>query len=673
MNFLQSYLLYFLPVLFIPLIIHLLNRLRYRQIDWGAMYFISSLSRLSAYRLKLRQFLILLCRVLAMVFLVLAIARPISGAWFDWNFFRKTPEMVIILFDRSASMETRLLAKGPSRRQQAIELIIQTASAHYKGARFVLLENVFNKPYILDDINVIRNMPATDPSETAANIPQMFEKAVQFCRQNPADNWEIWLASDMQSSNLKPLSGQWKKLNSNISQLPGSRRLRLLTFNSRKANRAITAVKIRKNAFEPDKLQISAAVHNNSLSGNIRVKVVINKQEKVFNVLTDGNISRFKRTFKVATDEEGYGSVSIPDDNNMSDNKVYFAYEKTGILHCCVVADRENEQYLALSVSPSGLNPYIKVEKKTAAFINPAYLSSLSLLIWQVPLPTGQQADWLSSYIRNGGQVLFLPPAKADTGSFHKLSWKRVHSFENPAGIPTWIHDYGPLANTSLGEPMQLNQVRLFKKQSYSFLTHKKTFQSPGDTKNFNGKLPSSALSVVGTPLQEVYASCDDNSSFLSSSQLGKGRFWACSTLPGKTWSNLAQTTVFLPMIQRLLMEKQQRSNFTRDITSFTQEKNLTGGKWLPLADSGSPFINAGVYQKKGRYIALNIPEEECYTQSIPPEHFAKLLNSQTISSLNGEALSDTGPKELWRGCVLAVLICLLVEAILALPNREGI
>ncbi|MCK5844092.1 MAG: BatA domain-containing protein, partial [Victivallales bacterium] len=40
MTFLQPLLLWGLPLLAIPLIIHLMNRLRYRSVKWAAMIFL---------------------------------------------------------------------------------------------------------------------------------------------------------------------------------------------------------------------------------------------------------------------------------------------------------------------------------------------------------------------------------------------------------------------------------------------------------------------------------------------------------------------------------------------------------------------------------------------------------------------------------------------------------
>ncbi|MDA0753029.1 MAG: BatA domain-containing protein, partial [Verrucomicrobia bacterium] len=122
MTFLQPILLFGLPLILVPVVIHLLNRLRHRTQQWAAMRFLVAASRSSVSKAKLKQFLILLFRTLAVLMLILFLARPLSGGWMGWA-FASAPDTVLILLDRSSSMETRLAATSLSRREQPLELL----------------------------------------------------------------------------------------------------------------------------------------------------------------------------------------------------------------------------------------------------------------------------------------------------------------------------------------------------------------------------------------------------------------------------------------------------------------------------------------------------------------------------------------------------------------------
>src|SRR5256885_16392167 len=79
MTFLQPMLLVALPLVALPIVIHLINQRRYQTIRWAAMIFLLAANKMSRGYAKLRQFLILLFRTLAIATLVFAVAPPLAG------------------------------------------------------------------------------------------------------------------------------------------------------------------------------------------------------------------------------------------------------------------------------------------------------------------------------------------------------------------------------------------------------------------------------------------------------------------------------------------------------------------------------------------------------------------------------------------------------------------
>jgi hypothetical protein len=84
MTFLQPFILWGLPLILLPVLIHLLNRMRHRPQPWAAMRFLVSATRSSVNNARLRQWLILAMRVLAVLMLVLFLSRPLAGGWLGW-------------------------------------------------------------------------------------------------------------------------------------------------------------------------------------------------------------------------------------------------------------------------------------------------------------------------------------------------------------------------------------------------------------------------------------------------------------------------------------------------------------------------------------------------------------------------------------------------------------
>src|SRR3954468_13698070 len=62
----------------IPIIIHILNRRRYRTVNWAAMEFLLRALRRNRRRLRFEQWLLLAVRCLVLFFLGLALARPMG-------------------------------------------------------------------------------------------------------------------------------------------------------------------------------------------------------------------------------------------------------------------------------------------------------------------------------------------------------------------------------------------------------------------------------------------------------------------------------------------------------------------------------------------------------------------------------------------------------------------
>ena len=123
MTFLQPLLLIGLPLVTLPILIHLINQRRYQTVQWRSAHDVLARRQpdvASGYA-KLRQMLILLFRVLAIAGLIFAVSRPLAGGWLG----RATggrPDTTIILIDRSPSMQQQgpgtVISKLEAGRQQ---------------------------------------------------------------------------------------------------------------------------------------------------------------------------------------------------------------------------------------------------------------------------------------------------------------------------------------------------------------------------------------------------------------------------------------------------------------------------------------------------------------------------------------------------------------------------
>src|SRR5262245_21470888 len=157
MTFLQPIILWGLPLLLLPIIIHLVNRMRHRTVQWAAMRFLLKATQSSTSHAKLRQFLILALRTLAVVALILFLARPLAGGWLGWA-LAPAPDSIVLLLDRSASMEARAPGQSISRRESALQKFGEAARVFEKSSHVVLIDSATRQPQEIS-IGSLTNLP----------------------------------------------------------------------------------------------------------------------------------------------------------------------------------------------------------------------------------------------------------------------------------------------------------------------------------------------------------------------------------------------------------------------------------------------------------------------------------------------------------------------------------
>lgn len=134
MSFLSLAFLAALPLALAPVVLHLIDRQRNVVIPWGAMQFLMEAATKRTQARRLREWLLLLLRVLAVACLVFALARPIVHA----TWFRTQPRReLIVVVDNSLSMQRQ---RGEqSLLQAAVERARSLVAAPHPGQTARLL------------------------------------------------------------------------------------------------------------------------------------------------------------------------------------------------------------------------------------------------------------------------------------------------------------------------------------------------------------------------------------------------------------------------------------------------------------------------------------------------------------------------------------------------------
>jgi len=618
MSFLQPYILWALPLMAIPIIVHLLNRMRYRTMPWAAMMFLRMATRQSTRQARLREWLILACRVLAVAALIFAIARPLVGGWLGWA-MGAAPDTIILLLDRSASMELQDPTTHLSKRALALRRLAEAGKEYVGSSRFVLIESAIRKPQEVASLAALESLSTTAPTDTAADIPALLDVALDYIVANQCGRTEIWLASDLQQSNWQPESRRWEAVRTRFGSLQQDVRVRLLALTEVVPDNIAVAVRETQRRRTARGYELAMTVEltrNNTGTQNLPLAVVHEGARSLLNVQLEGQ----RQSVQVALDlgqrkTEGWGWIELPADANPRDNTAYFSYPEDLHLKTAVVAENDAARRvlrIAAAPAPAVLNESADtVEPGT-----PLKLSDVAMLVWQAAV-----TNVVRDFAENGGVAVVFPSGASEEGKFRITTWRRTD---------------GPLANAKDGRILPLAELAV-------------TRRAP--------------LQVPGT----VLASFEDGKPFLVKQPLGKGAIYWCATLPVREWSNLDDGTVLVPMLQRILQEGGRRLSKADN----SEVGSVVGQASRLSVSQGRVSTDAGVYQIGTKIVAVNRPAAEDEPDMIDEATVRTVFGSVSFRMFTEKGGATAAlQSEIWRWFMVAMMVFLTGEAALALPKR---
>lgn len=195
-----------------PVIIHLLNRQRYRRITWAAMHWLMASLKKSSRRLQIEELILLIVRILVLVLLALALARPFlaeSGLLLGGQSRRHR----VVILDTSFSMGQvragRSLFAGA--KEQALQLATTSTLSSGDSVTLVLMTDQARTPITLSSnlVEVAREVEATELSHSATDPARAVAKAFEVLAKDQVNQRkEIFLVTDMTRSGwLEPETG----------------------------------------------------------------------------------------------------------------------------------------------------------------------------------------------------------------------------------------------------------------------------------------------------------------------------------------------------------------------------------------------------------------------------------------------------------------------------------
>ena len=652
MSFLQPAMLIALPLIALPIIIHLINQRRFQTVQWGAMQFLLAANRMSRGYARIRQWLILAARTLAIAALIFAISRPLSSGWLGVAGGGQV-DTTIVLLDRSPSM-TQLGPGGISKLEAGLAKLVDSLET-LGGNRFLLIDSVNQEPVEFEKPADLLQMPEVLAVSASADLPALLEATDRYIRENRPSRAEVWMLSDVRRNDWKDDSGRWDAIRESLIEIPQMVRFHLLAYPEiAQENRSVSVNQVRRlEDGDQTRLLMSLQIDqqdNGAAAITLPVTLELNGATSVFNVELSGEGTELV-DHPVSLDEgisRGWGRVSIPADASPSDNEFYFVFDEQPPRKTLVVSDdpatvRPVEFAAAISPDETVVCESISI---TPSELVAQDLENVSLIAWHVAIP-GKDAPLqavLKAFVQRGGQVIFFPPKVPDEATFAGVGWGQ---WQEPqvVRVGSWVGDQDLLSRTRSGDALPVGELRV--------------------TRNCGlvGDYRSLAVLDGGVPL-------------LARATTDRGGAFFCTTTTSPADSSLASAGVVLyAMIQRAGEAGAMTLASTMQAVAGDRANRETQ-QWEQLAGSTQGLSStysstAGIYKSQDKLLAVNRAAGEDVETIVPEERVELLFANLDFDRVNQIAGNSSSLiQEVWRLFLILVLVAMILEALLCIPKR---
>ncbi len=689
MIFLNPAILFGLLAASIPVLIHLFNLRKLKKIEFSTLAFLKELQKNKIRKIKLKQWLLLALRVLIILFLVMAFARPTLEGLAIGGTTSAAKTSAVFILDDSFSMS--VVDNNGSYFNQAKESVIKLLSNLQEGdeAALFLTSSQQNEIKFSNDIGgIINSVRDLNISYGSGYVDDCLLKAAVLLNESNNFNKEIYIVSDFQKSTLKKFESA-----SVINELADEKiRLYLIKFNEKPVNNiAVTEFKTETQIFEKGKpVSFTATIKNfsgNEISNNVgsifsngeriaQQSFSISPDESIMlNIEAQVNTSGFVETF-----------IEIDDDDILQDNKRYLTLDIPEIIPVIIFYQQEQDtKYIELALNVPGTSTSIKIEKRNINQIASVNLNNYKTIILCGNI-SGSNLQKIKSYAENSGGLFIIPSSQISAIEYSAmLAGLNIQSSITAAGK---IDD-----NSSSVE---------FDKIEFQHPVFADLF--PDEKKNkidspeiyYHLKMNSSVNSL---PLITL----NDNSVFLSESVSGNGKIFVFTSAPVLSWTNLPLKGFFVPLIyksvsylasngkiveEKFVGQEIQIKNYSKsspvlkiikpDKTEevINEDADIFGQTTLPgnYTVTGNEIIdkfsvNVDPVESDIKYLSESEIESYITSAKFGGKSFMLNINEDPVQAV----VQSRFGSELWRYFVLIALLLAITEMLVARSSKKDL
>jgi hypothetical protein len=678
MQFVYPGFLFALSALIIPIIIHLFNFRRFRKIFFTNVRFLQEIKQDTRSRSRLKHLLILLCRLLAVTFLVFAFAQPLIPA--NKKTITSGVKNVSIYIDNSFSMDA--IGKNGSLVETAKRKAREIANAYQPADRFQLLTNDFEARHqrIVNREEFLGMVDEIKSSASVRNLSEIITRQKDALNNSPegSHSFSLYEISDFQKSV------------SDITRLKedSSFQVSLVPLRATEEKNIFIDTCSMATPFVQLNTQNELTVRITNISDadveSVPLKLFINGTQRS---LTSLNIPakssvESKLTFSITQPGWQQAMVSITDYPVVFDDNYFLSFEVKEHLNVLCINEGIASSYINALF---GSDPYFVLKNSSVNQVDYSSFPLQNLIVLNnlKEISSGLNQE-LNKYLHQGGALFVFPP--------EELSLQSYQDFIRP------------LSGTSFTQLVKSDdRVTFIEKKNPVFAD---VFEKKNSQENIDYPLVFKHFQTDAgaRSSQEVLMKLQSGDAFLSMVQVDKGKLYVCYSPLDEESTNFARHALFVPVLLKAAMSGFSTFQPTQIVGSNESielpSMQLTGENILHLMNRQEKFDvipetrivfnkprivahgqvkNAGNYtvESDGKMLAaisFNFDRREsdlaCYSATELKE-LAEKSGLHSLSLIDGSKelthsiTEQTQGKGLWKYCVWLALFFLVCEVLL--------
>jgi len=518
----------------IPIALHFINMRKLKRVDFSTLYFMKELRKTKIRKLKFKQWLLLLLRLLIIISLVIAFAKPAlnSGIPLGGERAKKT---AIFILDDSPSMSV-LTGNGTLFNQAKKTISDLLYNYTDDDILFFLRTSEINANSVspTNKASLIKSIKNLALTSVSCNLSKTLNLAIKKISAISTLKKDVFILSDFNRNTFSR-----KEFIKSAEGLNKNSLVYLIPFKGDlTGNLSLKSFSLTNHLISVETpVNFTASIQNSSLRNSLTgtISLFINKNRVAQKSLTVESTKNISLNLSGTLTTSGFieSKASLSDDQLAFDNERYFSFYVKAIRKVLVTAPKKSDADFLITALTADQKLHSEISFQNISTLSSEDLNKYDAL-FIIGVPVSNTAK-IKSFIKKGGGVVWFPSSDFNERKFLKA----LHTL-------TSAQYYG-LSSTESMPPLQFEKIN-FSHPLFEGLFERK--QKNG----INSPEIKEHLRIKSNGKGRAVITLEDRSEFLSEYSLGKGVLFLFNVPPNLQWSNFPIKPVFAPLVNRLLI-----------------------------------------------------------------------------------------------------------------------